>query len=138
LQKNTLPAREGTMGLRLGLSFCGLAAACFVVLSGCGGDGGGGGGSGAAGSARTVVVSWAANREQGVNSSGGGYQVTISGRPSINVPYVSGPEAPTTVTAMLPRGTYVVNVRAFAALDAQGGSGTTFSAASQSIFVAVP
>jgi hypothetical protein len=128
------------MGLRLGFSFCGLAAAGFVVLSGCGGGGGGGGGSTASGPPppRAVVLSWAANREQGVNSSGGGYQVTISGRPSIDVPYVSGPEAPTTVTAMLPSGAYVVNVRAFAALDAQGGSGTTFSAASQSIVVGVP
>ena len=108
------------------------------MLSGCSGGGGGGGGSAVAGSPRTVVVSWAANREQGVNSGGGGYQVTISGRPSINVPYVSGTEAPTTVTAVLPPGTYVVNVRAFAALDAQGGSGTTFSAASQSTVVVVP
>lgn len=126
------------MGLRLGYSFCGLAAAGFVVLSGCGGSGGGGGGSTAAGSARAVVLSWAANRERGVNSSRGGYQVTISGRPSIDVPYVSGSEAPTTVTAMLPPGRYAVNVRAFAALDAQGGSGTTFSAASQSLVVVVP
>ena len=126
------------MGLRLGISFCGLAAAGFVVLSGCGGSGGGGGGSTAAGSARAVVLSWAANREQGVNRSGGGYQVTISGRLPIDVPYVSGPEAPATVTAMLPPGKYAVNVRAFAALDAQGGRGTTFSAASQSIVVVVP
>jgi len=125
------------MRLRLGFSFCGLAGASFVVISGCSG-GGGGGGSPVAGPARAVVLSWAANREQRVNSSGGGYQVTISGQPSINVPYVSGPEAPTTVTAMLLPGRYVVSVRAFAALDAQGGSGTTFSAASQSIVVGVP
>jgi hypothetical protein len=126
------------MGLRLEFSFCGLAAAGFVMLAGCGGSGGGGGGSTVSGSARVVVLSWAANREQGVNSSRGGYQVTISGRPPIDVPYVSGPEAPTTVTATLPPGKYAVNVRAFAALDAQGGSGTTFSAASQSIVVLVP
>jgi len=126
------------MGLRLGFSFCGLAAAGFLVLSSCGGSGGGAGGSTASASPRAVVLSWAANREQGVNSSRGGYQVTISGRPSTDVPYVSGPGAPTTVTAMLPPGRYAVNVRAFAALDAQGGSGTTFSAASQSIIVVVP
>src|SRR3954465_3399791 len=114
------------MGLRLGVSFCGRAAACFGRLSGCGGRGEGGGGSTAAGSPRAVVLSWAANRERGVNSSRGGYQVTISGRPAIDVPCVSGPEAPTTVAAMLPPGKYAVNVRAFAALDAQGGSGTSF------------
>jgi len=87
---------------------------------------------------RDVVLSWAPNRESGVNSAGGGYQVSISGQPAINVPYTSGPTAPTTTTVALQAGTYTVTVKAYAALDAQGGSGGNLSAPSAPITVNVP
>jgi hypothetical protein len=85
-----------------------------------------------------VTINWAPNRESGVNKAGGGYQVSISGQPTINVPYASGSAAPTSATARLPTGTYAVTVRAYAALDAQGGTTGTMSAPSQSIMVTVP
>jgi hypothetical protein len=87
---------------------------------------------------RDVVLSWAPNRESGVNSTGGGYQVSIGGQPAINVPYTSGPTAPTSITVSLQAGTYTVTVKAYAALDAQGGSGGTLSAPSAPITVNVP
>ena len=87
---------------------------------------------------RDVVLSWAPNRESGVNSTGGGYQVLISGQPAINVPYTSGPTAPTSTTVSLQAGTYTVTVKAYAALDAQGDSGGSLSAASAPITVNVP
>jgi ABC-type glycerol-3-phosphate transport system substrate-binding protein len=108
-------------------------------LAGCGG------GKSAGGSSppvpvtnHTVTLSWAANREARVNAAGGGYQVSIGGQPTINVPYVSGPAAPTSTVTTLQTGTYAVAVRAFATLDAQGGSTQTFSAASQQLTVNVP
>jgi hypothetical protein len=85
-----------------------------------------------------VTITWTANRESGVNQAGGGYQVFITGQPTINVPYVSGTSAPTSATAMLPGGSHTVTVRAYAALDAQGGTTGTLSAPSQSIQVTVP
>ena len=105
-------------------------------IAGCGG-GGGGGGSSAPPGPPTLV--WAPNHEKGVNSAGGGYQILITGQSSINVPYVSGPAAPTSlVLTTLAKGTYTVSVRAFAALDASGGTTVSFSAPSASIVVNVP
>jgi hypothetical protein len=69
---------------------------------------------------------------------GGGYQVAISGQPTINVPYVSGLTAPTSTVTTLSTGTYTVTVRAYAALDVQGGSAGSLSAPSQSLIVNVP
>lgn len=86
----------------------------------------------------TVTLAWAPNHEKGVNSTGGGYEVSISGQPTINVPYASGPTAPTSTVTALQTGTYTVNVRAYAALDAQGGSTGSLSAPSQSLTVNVP
>jgi len=86
----------------------------------------------------TVTVAWAPNHEKGVNSTGGGYEVSISGQPTINVPYSSGPTAPTSTVTMLQTGTYTVTVTAFAALDAQGGGTGSLSAPSQSLIVNVP
>jgi hypothetical protein len=80
-----------------------------------------------------VTLTWAPNHEKGVNSAGGGYQVTISGQPAFDVPYT----APTSTTVLLKTGTYSVSVRAFAALDAQGGSAGSLSAPS-TITVRVP
>jgi hypothetical protein len=109
----------------------------FVQLAGCGG-GGGGGSSPPPVTNHTVTLAWAPNHEKGVNSAGGGYQVAISGQPTINVPYVSGLTAPTSTVTTLSTGTYTVTVRAYAALDVQGGSAGSLSAPSQSLIVNVP
>jgi len=114
----------------------------LVLVAGCSGGGGGGGGSPpmtpVTPTIHTVTLSWAPNHETGVNSAGGGYQVSISGQPTINVPFTSGLTAPTSTTVSLITGTYTVTVRAYAALDALGGSNVSFSAASQPITVNVP
>jgi uncharacterized repeat protein (TIGR02543 family) len=86
----------------------------------------------------SVTLTWAPNHESGVNSLGGGYQVSISGQPTINVPYTSGSTAPTSTTTTLQTGSYTVTIRAYAALDPQGGSGGSLSALSQSVAVIVP
>ena len=123
----------GSLLLRYRLVVAGLFA---LVLASCGG--GGGGSSAPPGTNHTVTLAWAPNHENGVNSTGGGYQVSISGQPTIDVPYATGPTAPTSTVATLPTGTYTVTVRAFAALDAQGGSAGSLSAPSQSLNVVVP
>jgi hypothetical protein len=120
-----------------------LAAVVLVSLAqlaGCGGGGGGGGGGSSPPppTSHIVTLSWAPNHEKGVSSAGGGYQVSISGQPTINVPYVSGPTAPTSTVVTLLTGTYTATVRAYATLDPQGGSAGSFSAPSQSIIVNVP
>lgn len=75
-------------------------------------------------------VNWDANRETGVNSAGGGYELAISGHPPpVDIPYVSGPAAPTSFSKILPPGTYTITVRAYTALDPQGGNTRTYSAA---------
>lgn len=96
------------------------------------------GSSSVAPAGRDVVLSWNPNRESGVNGAGGGYRVAITGQPTVVVPYVSGPLAPTTTTVHLSPGTYTVSVAAYAALDAQGGTSGTESAPSQAITVTVP
>jgi len=107
------------------------------LLVGCGGGGGGGGGS-TPSTTYSVTLNWAPNHESGVNGTGGGYQVLISGQPTINVPYTSGPTAPTSTTVLLRAGTSTVTVKAYAALDAQGGSSGSLSAPSAPITVNVP
>lgn len=104
------------------------AATMAAALSACGGGGGGDGTPPPPAPPPTVTLSWNANRESAVNRPGGGYEVAISGQAVIDVPYVSGPAAPTTVTVTLTSGTYTATVRAYAALDANGGTGRTFSA----------
>src|SRR5262245_37769856 len=107
---------------------CGMLL-CSLVLAACGG--GGGGGDSGPPQARTVSVNWTSNRESGVNSAGGGYEVTISGQAPVDVPYTSGPLAPTSTSKFLQPGTYTVTVRAYAALDPTGGTARTFSAPTQ-------
>lgn len=107
----------------------------MVVVSSCGG---GDGGSSPPPGNHTVTLAWAANHERGVNSPGGGYQVAISGRPTINVPFTSGLTAPTSTVTTLWTGTYTVTVSAFAALDAQGGSSGSLSEPSQPFTLIVP
>lgn len=75
-----------------------------------------------------VTLSWEANREVGVNRSGGGYELAVAGQPAIDVPYVSGAAAPTSATVRLLPGSHTVTLRAYAAFDAQGGTTRTFSA----------
>ena len=82
-----------------------------------------------------VTLSWAPNRETGVNSAGGFYEVSISSNPVFTVPYTT-----TSATTILRTGRYSVTVRAHAALDSQGsttGSGS-FSAPSKPLVVNVP
>ena len=99
---------------------------------------GGGGGGSPTPTTHTVTLSWAPNRETGVNSAGGGYEVAISGMPSVDVPYVSGSGTPTTTTVSLLTGNYTVSVRAYAAMDPTGGTARHYSAASKAISVVVP
>ena len=111
-----------------------------VVLFGCGGGGGGSSPPPASPppvTNHTVTLAWTPNHETGVNSAGGGYQVAISGQPTIDV-LSSGSTAPTSTVTTLQTGTYTVTVTAFAALDALGGSAGSLSAPSQSLTVVVP
>ena len=85
-----------------------------------------------------VTLSWAANRETGVNSAGGGYIVAISGQAPINVPYASGAFAPTSTVVSLYTGTYTATVKAYAALAANGGSTGSTSASSSTTTIVVP
>jgi hypothetical protein len=118
------------MKIRLGA----VVLIALAHLAGCGG----GGGSNPPPGPHTVALAWAPNHEKGVNSTGGGYHVSISGQATINVPYASGPTAPTSTVTTLQTGTYTVTVTAFAALDAQGGGAGSVSAPSQSLTVNVP
>jgi hypothetical protein len=96
-----------------------------LLLAACGG----GGGSSAPAptpTSHTVDISWTANRETAVNTTGGGYIVAVSGQAPIDVPWVSGPSAPTTVSTTLLSGSYTVTVTAYSALNPPGGvSGST-------------
>jgi hypothetical protein len=117
-------------------------AVLIVVLSAllfvsCGG--GGGGSAPVPITSHSVDLNWAPNHERGVNSAGGGYQVSISGQTTINVPYDAGlATTPTTTSVVLNTGRYTVTVRAYAALDALGGSTGNVSAESTPITVNVP
>lgn len=113
----------------------GFAALIAVGLSGCGGSGGG---VAPPVTTHSVTISWQPNRDSGVSRAGGGYQVSISGQPMIVVAYVSGTAAPTSTTVSLTTGTYTVTVRAFAALDSQGGNTGSLSAPSAPLTVIVP
>lgn len=78
---------------------------------------------------KNVLVSWTANREHTVNAAGGGYKVHYSktinfGIPSatfIDVPYVSGSSAPTSVVIpLLSVGTWYIRVVPYSANTAVG------------------
>lgn len=93
----------------------------------------------------SVVVSWNANREAAVNSTGGGYRVYYSIDPnfraevtsSVDVPYVSGAEAPTSVTirGLTYRAPYRYHVRvlAYSALTNLSGELATSAVAETSV-----
>lgn len=73
---------------------------------------------------RNVVLTWTANREKAVNTTGGGYKVyysqsagfSIPGGNAIDVPYSSGASAPTTTTVRLSPGVYYFRVAAYSAM----------------------
>ena len=126
------------LAMTIDMRFVTAAIILVVGLSACGGGGGGTAGTAVSTSPRLVTLSWTANRESGVNRAGGGYQVAISGQPTIDLPYTSGSAAPTSTTVTLPPGNYTVTVRAYAALDQQGGNTGSISAPSQALTVNVP
>ena len=115
-----------------GFFYAVLAVDLLVLAAACGG------GDGNSSSPIPVTLSWDANRESAVNRAGGGYEVSISGQPPRDVPFTSGALAPTSIAVELVPGTYTVTVRAYAALDPQGGTTRTFSAPSPAFTLMVP
>lgn len=86
------------------------------------------------GPSRNVLVTWQANREKSVNSTGGGYQVCYgitpayqtSGSVCTSVPYASGATAPTNTTLSIPGGSAVfIYVFGFSALNTSGAPAAT-------------
>lgn len=112
----------------------------------------GGGGSDAPPRATQQVniqVSWSANREAAVNTSGGGYRVyyaTTAGLAltdpavtMVDVPYTSGPLAPLSTTLSVESGhLYFFRITAYSALNRIGQSGGTESLASTTFSLSVP
>lgn len=109
--------------------------ASILLLSGCGS---GSGGPQPTPTSHKVTISWDANREAAVNSAGGGYTVAISGQAPINVPYVTGPAAPTTTTTTLMSGSYSVTVTAYSALTPPAGGSGSKSLPSSTYSFSVP
>jgi len=112
-------------------------------------DDGAGGGSqqlgppstGQVGATGSITLSWTANKERGVNASGGGYRVYYSRTSTVDpatavavdVPFVSGELAPTTTTlTRLVPGPIYVRIAAFAANPGGGMRLSTPSAESAS------
>lgn len=105
----------------------------LLAVAGCGGSGDEGNARVGASDAspRTVELSWAPNREAAVNAPGGGYEIHYGTRPgvapgkpgvsTIDVPYASGPAAPTSTLVELWPGTYYVRVIAYSALTTARG-----------------
>lgn len=99
------------------------------------------------GPAPTVQVSWTANREKAVNSPGGGYRVFYSQTSDFNiqtaqyvdVPYDTGPNAPTTVDINgLLGGVHYFKIVAYSLLNPSGQSGGAQSEPSQQFQVSLP
>ncbi len=112
-----------------------MALLAAAVLSACGG--------GTASGPKTitshvVTLTWTASDQSGVNSAGGGYQVLVNNNVVATIPYVSGSTAPTSAKLTLTTGIYMLAVRAYAALDAQGGNSGSYSAPSQVLMITVP
>ena len=97
---------------------------------------------------RTVNISWNANRETAVNTTGGGYKVyystsagfavTDAGVSVMDVPFVVPPRAPTTLVLQLPSGVYYFRVVAYSALTAPWGIDGSTSVPSAQISLVVP
>lgn len=95
----------------------------------------------------SILVSWSANREKAVNTTGGGYlvyystttPVNTSTAASIAVPYVSGATAPTSKTITgLTCGTWHFRIVAYSALHPSGSAANSRSADSSEVNVTVP
>jgi hypothetical protein len=93
-----------------------------------------------------VNVSWTANLEKAVNTTGGGYVVAYSKNPSagyseadkVTVPYISGPTAPVSATINIPPGTYYIKIYAFSALNPPNTIAGSLSGASVASIITVP
>ena len=94
----------------------------------------------------STTVRWDANHETAVNSPGGGYRIFFSKDSNadlancrtVDVPYVSGPLAPTTgVMDHISPGTYYVRVVAYSAMSPPGGTGGSASTPSAMAVITV-
>ena len=119
------------------------------LLMACGGGGGGGGNNntgpvGTTPQTLNVTISWSPNKELRVNQAGGGYKVYISQTSGfdindadvtvIDVPWVSGSQAPVSYVKALSSGTYFVRIAAYTAFPVAN----TSSKASAEVAVSVP
>lgn len=96
----------------------------------------------------TIEVSWNANPETAVNRGGGGYKLYYSsnsgfdpadiGVTEVDVPFVSGPTAPTSVQIEVGPGTYYFRVAAYSSLNAPGTTGGSISLAAPQFSLTVP
>lgn len=96
----------------------------------------------------SIQVSWDANPETAVNSTGGGYLVYYSsnsgfdpgdgGVTEIDVPYVSGASAPTSIVVPFDSGTYYLRIAAYSTVNPPGSAGGSISTASPQITLLVP
>ncbi len=96
---------------------------------------------------KEASVSWSANREKDVNTTGGGYRVYYWDQPSfslaiapfVDVPYVAGLQAPTSSRIKkIAAGKYYIKVVAYSAFNPQGTAGGNQSASSSEISIMVP
>jgi hypothetical protein len=94
-----------------------------------------------------IQISWNGNLETAVNRAGGGYKVYYStnsgfdpgdgGVTEIDVPWTSGPTAPTSILMPLSPGTYYIRIAAYSALNPPGSfSGSTSTTAPQMTLIA--
>ena len=120
-----------------------------LLASACGGGGGGSDVPARPTQQVNIQVSWNANREAAVNTSGGGYRVyyaTTAGLAltdpavtKVDVPYLSGSTAPRSTTLSVESGhVYHFRVTAYSALNRIGQSGGTESQYSSSFILNVP
>ncbi|MFL5815659.1 MAG: hypothetical protein ACJ763_18970 [Bdellovibrionia bacterium] len=94
-----------------------------------------------------ILVSWTANREKAVNTTGGGYKVyyststpvNTSSASNVDVPYVSGSSTPSSrLITGLTCGTWHFRVVAYSALHPSGSLVASRSADSSEVTVTVP
>lgn len=87
-----------------------------VLFFSCGGGGG---------ASRQVTVSWSANNDKVVNTTGGGYTLyysqqsgfSIDSASTLDVPYVSGATAPTSAVLSLSEGTWYLRIAAYGVMN---------------------
>jgi len=73
------------------------------------------------GDSKQVTVSWNANNDKAVNTTGGGYTLyysqqsgfDINSANKLDVPYVSGATAPTSATLSLSEGMWFIRIAAY-------------------------